>query len=119
MHCRKAEIRVLCKTQDKSFEIGGLGVEAHFLTVQQRGVISLPIDMRRRHHLDEAGAQVAVTERDDGVIELRPQAAIPVEQRWFWSERWQQMEREADEDFAAGRDRTFDSAEDFVADLDS
>lgn len=91
---------------------------AHFLTVQKRGVISLPADIRRRHHLDEPGAQVAVSERPDGVIELRPQAAIPAEQRWFWTERWQRMEREADEDLAAGRHETFDNVEDFIADLD-
>jgi hypothetical protein len=94
-------------------------MEAHFLTVQRRGVISLPAALRRRYHLDEPGAQVALTERDDGVLELRPQIAIPADQQWFWTERWQRMEREADEDFAAGRDATFESAEDFLADLDS
>jgi antitoxin MazE len=89
-----------------------------FLTVQKRGVISLPASLRKRHHLDEDGAQVAVTERPDGVIELRPQSAIPADQRWFWIERWQKMEREAEDDIAAGRVETFDTAEDFIADLD-
>ena len=28
---------------------------------------------------------------------------MPADQAWFWSQRWQQMEREADEDIAAGR----------------
>ncbi len=90
----------------------------NFITVQKRGVISLPSDLRRRHHLDQAGAQVLVSEREDGVIELRPQVAIPADQAWFWTERWQRMEREADSDIAAGRVEQFDSAEDFVADLD-
>jgi bifunctional DNA-binding transcriptional regulator/antitoxin component of YhaV-PrlF toxin-antitoxin module len=93
-------------------------MEAYYLTVQKRGVISLPASLRKKYHLDEAGAQVALSERPDGVIELRPQAAIPVEQRWFWSERWQQMEREAEEDIRADRVESFDSAEDFLADLD-
>jgi antitoxin MazE len=90
-----------------------------FITVQKRGLLSLPADLRRRHHLDEAGAQVEVSERDDGVIELRPQAAIPTDQRWFWTERWQRMEQEADADVAAGRVAQFDSVEEFIADLDS
>jgi AbrB family looped-hinge helix DNA binding protein len=89
-----------------------------FITVQKRGVISLPAELRRRHHLDEAGAQVEVVERPDGVIELRPQVAVSADQRWFWTDRWQRMEREADADVAAGRVARFDTAEDLFADLD-
>lgn len=89
-----------------------------FITVQKRGVISLPPELRRRHRLDKAGAQVLVSEREDGVIELRPQVAIPADQLWFWSDRWQRMEQEADADIAAGRVERFDTAEDLIADLD-
>jgi len=42
-------------------------------------------------------------ERDDGRIELVPVVAVPADQAWFWTDRWQQMEREADADVAAGR----------------
>lgn len=93
-------------------------METHYITIQKRGLISLPAELRERYHLNEAGAQVALSERPDGVIELRPQSAIPVEQRWFWTERWQRMEHEAEADIAEGRVETFDNAEDFVADLD-
>jgi bifunctional DNA-binding transcriptional regulator/antitoxin component of YhaV-PrlF toxin-antitoxin module len=93
-------------------------MEAHYLTVQKRGLISLPASVRKRHHLDEAGAQIELSERSDGVIELRAKAAVDADQRWFWTERWQNMEREADDDFRAGRHATFDTAEDFLADLD-
>lgn len=89
-----------------------------YLSVQGRGVITLPADLRRRHQLDEPGAQVLVREREDGVIELIPQSAIPADQRWFWTERWQEMEREADADIAAGRVKRFDSVEEFFDDLD-
>lgn len=88
------------------------------LTVQQRGTIALPPDVRRRHHLDQPGAQVRLVERDDGVIELHPVLGIPASQAWFWSERWQAMEREADADIAAGRVTTFDGPEEFLVDLD-
>jgi hypothetical protein len=74
--------------------------------------------MRRRHHLDRPGAQVEVAEREDGVIELRPHLPVPADQQWFWTQRWQKMEREADEDIAAGRVARFDGPEDFLADLD-
>jgi len=86
-----------------------------FVTVQARGVVALPTDLLRRHRLDEPGAQVEVTEREDGVIELRPHVARSADQAWFWAPEWQQMEREADEDVASGRITTFESDTDFLA----
>lgn len=38
-------------------------------------------------------------------------------QLWFWTPEWQEMEREADEDIAAGRVARFDSFDEFAADL--
>lgn len=83
-----------------------------------RGSITLPADVRRRYHLDEPGAQVEVIGREDGVIELHPVLPHRADQAWFWTERWQAMEREAEDDIAAGRTRTFDSPDEFIADLD-
>jgi bifunctional DNA-binding transcriptional regulator/antitoxin component of YhaV-PrlF toxin-antitoxin module len=88
-----------------------------FVALQRRGTIAIPADIRKRHHLDEPGAQVELVERSDGVIEMRPQLPHPADQQWFWSERWQRMEREADADIAAGRISTHDSAEDFLEHL--
>jgi antitoxin MazE len=89
------------------------------IAMQQRGVITLPADLRKRHRLDEPGAQVRVVEREDGVIELHPELPVPADQVWFWSERWQRMEREADLDIAAERVARFDDVEAFLTDLDS
>jgi bifunctional DNA-binding transcriptional regulator/antitoxin component of YhaV-PrlF toxin-antitoxin module len=86
--------------------------------VQGRGVLTLPAELRRRLRLDDPGAQVELTERDDGVVEMRATVAIPADQAWFWTKRWQRMEREADADIAAGRVATFDDTESFLADLD-
>ncbi|MHB1731998.1 MAG: hypothetical protein ACYCU8_00820 [Ferrimicrobium acidiphilum] len=41
------------------------------------------------------------------------------DQAWFWSERWQQMEQEADEDIAAGRVVTSAGIDELLAELDS
>src|ERR1700745_2820061 len=73
-----------------------------YVTVQSRGVVALPAEGRRRLHLDEPGAQVEITERDDGVLELRASLPIPADQRWFWTQRWQQREREVAAHVAAG-----------------
>ncbi len=93
--------------------------ESLYITVQKRGVISLPAELRRRHRLDEPGSQVEISEREDGVIELRPHIAIPADQAWFWTEEWQKGEREVDEDIAAGRVKRFDSVEELFEDLDA
>src|SRR4051794_25765831 len=63
-----------------------------FVTLQARGVLSLPADVRRRHGLDRPGAQVEVVEREDGIL-LRPHVPVPADQAWFWTDRWQRMER--------------------------
>lgn len=89
-----------------------------FVTVQSRGTLALPADVRRRYHLDEPGAQVEVIERD-GVIELRPHLPVAADQQWFWTERWQTREREVDAHVAAGEVETHDSADDFAAHLDA
>lgn len=70
--------------------------------MQARGVVALPAEVRRRLHLDEPGAQVEITERPDGVLELRPSLPVPADQRWFWTERWQEREREVDAHVRAG-----------------
>jgi bifunctional DNA-binding transcriptional regulator/antitoxin component of YhaV-PrlF toxin-antitoxin module len=90
-----------------------------FVTVQSRGTLALPADVRRRHHLDQPGAQVEIVERDDGVIELHPQVAVPAEQAWFWTERAQAREREVDAHVEAREVATFDSDESFLSHLDS
>jgi hypothetical protein len=88
------------------------GAHTHiFLAVQKRGLLNLPKALLRRHKLDTPGAQVAVVEREDGVIELHPQTAVPSAQAWFWSERWQGMEREADEHLERGEIVVHESAD--------
>lgn len=86
--------------------------------MQGRGVLTLPADLRRRHHLDEPGAQISLVENEDGRIELIPLIAVPADQHWFWTERWQKMEREVDEAVAAGDVEVFDDTESFLSSLD-
>ena len=85
-----------------------------YVTVQGRGTLALPADVRRRHRLDLPGAQVEVVEREDGVIELRPHVPVPADQAWFWAERWQAREREVDEHVLAGEMTTHESAEELL-----
>ena len=87
----------------------------HFVTLQSRGLIALPADVRARHGLDEPGAQVEVVERPDGVIELHPHVSVPAEQAWFWTDRWQAMERKVDEHVSRGEVTVHESTDAFLA----
>lgn len=89
------------------------------LAVQKRGTIALPPGVRRRHHLDQPGAQVRLVERSDGIIELHPVLAVRSDQAWFWSQRWQTMEAEAEADIKADRMATLEGPEQFLIELDA
>ncbi|CAN5571016.1 AbrB/MazE/SpoVT family DNA-binding domain-containing protein [soil metagenome] len=93
-------------------------MKEHYVSVQARGTVALPPEVRRRLHLDEPGAQVRIVEREDGVVELQPVLPVPADQRWFWSERWQAMEREVDAHVSAGRVTTLDGMDALFEHLD-
>lgn len=79
--------------------------------VSERGTITLPKRYRDAHLYE-------VRAREGGGVELIPQHPVDAAQAWFWSDRWQKMEREADADVAAGRVRRFKSADEFLDELD-
>ena len=85
-----------------------------YVSVQSRGVVALPRELRERMHLDDPGAQIELIEREDEVIEMRPQMAVPGSQRWFWTTQWQARERAAEEDVSQDRLTRFDDAESFL-----
>ena len=87
------------------------------LTIQRRGTLTLPAELRRRLGIEQ-GSQVELTQRDDGVVELRPVVAVPADQAWFWSDRWQRMEREVDEHVGRGEVIRSDGIDEMFADVD-
>jgi hypothetical protein len=56
------------------------------------------------------GAAILLEEISDGRIDP--------EQAWFWTREWQDKEREADADLAAGRATRYESDEELLAALD-
>lgn len=74
----------------------------------------LPEDVVRRVEQGIPVTLVVTTER--GRLEMRE---IDPEQAWFWTPEWQEGEREADEDIAAGRVTRSDSDEQFLAALET
>ena len=94
-------------------------MKTHILAIQARGTIALPADLRRRLHLDQGDSQLKLIEHEDGRLELVPVVAIPADQAWFWTERWQAMERDADADIAAGRVTIVEGLDELISHLDA
>ena len=58
---------------------------------------------------------------EDGTARLLPIKTIkvPRDQAWFWTKEWQEKERQADEDIAAGNFRDFESLDALMKELHS
>jgi antitoxin component of MazEF toxin-antitoxin module len=76
----------------------------------------MPRNVHEAAHLEE-GDPVEIEITADGIL-LRPQELVDASQAWCWSREWQQGEREASADVAAGRVTTSGSAEAFLESRD-
>jgi AbrB family looped-hinge helix DNA binding protein len=85
--------------------------------LRARGQITLPPEIRDRLGIRD-GDDVAFYVAGSGQIVVEPVRAIDPEQAWFWTERWQKMEREVQADIDAGRVHTYDSMEELIAALE-
>ena len=58
---------------------------------------------------------------ENGTAYVVPVATIkvPRDQAWFWTKEWQEKERQADEDIAAGNFRDFESLDALMKELHS
>jgi AbrB family looped-hinge helix DNA binding protein len=91
--------------------------ESRLTRVTRNGQITLPAAVRRAAGIEE-GDLVAVTIEGD-TITLVPKRLVDKSQAYFWSEAWQQAEREASEDIAQGRVQPFDKVEALIAALEA
>lgn len=88
------------------------------LTIRKRGQITLPKSFIEKFDLQE-GDSLELGINDDGDITVVPMVQIPASQKWFWTEEWQQGEREAEEDISRGNVKKFDNVHDLIAELES
>ena len=84
--------------------------------VTRHGQITLPAPVRKSLGIEEG--DLAEIEVVDERAELVPKRLVDKSQAYFWTKRWQEGEKEADEDIKAGRVKIFDSAEELVKDLE-
>ena len=84
--------------------------------VTRHGQITLPVSVRKELGVEE-GDLVEIEVIDEKAV-LMPKKLVDKNQAYFWTKRWQEGEREADEDIRAGRVRAFNSVEELVEDLE-
>ena len=70
--------------------------------LRPKGQITLPPEVRSLLGVGDGDDLIFSTDENGHVVISRAQV-IPPEQAWFWSERWQRLEREAEADIANGR----------------
>ena len=84
--------------------------------VTRHGQITLPASVRERLRIEE-GDLVEIDVEDERAV-LIPKKLVDKSQSYFWTRKWQEGERAADEDIRAGHVKTFDSVDELIKDLD-
>lgn len=69
--------------------------------LRRRSQVTLPSEVVKKMKLQE-GDNLDIIIEDDKII-IKPVLVIDRSQSWFWSKKWQEMEREADDDIKHGR----------------
>jgi len=86
---------------------------AELVQLRKKAQLTLPQSVREKLGIEE-GDFMDVQVRN-GEIVLKVKRLVDKEQAWFWSERWQQGEREAEDDIRAVRVHNFPDAKSAVA----
>ncbi len=86
------------------------------IKVREKGQLTLPLSLRKELGI-EIGSMVMARMIDNAIV-LVPQKVVDRDQSWFWKEKWQKLEAEADRDISEGRTTMFDSVEDLFNDIE-
>ncbi len=84
--------------------------------VTRNGQVTLPATIRREANVEEGDILTVHLEADR--IVLTPKKLIDKSQAYFWTEDWQEGEREAQRDLAEGRVESYETVDDLVAGLE-
>lgn len=86
---------------------------SELIRVRKKSQVTLPPSVRKSLGIEE-GDYLDIQVRE-GEIVLKVKKLIDKNQSWFWTNRWQKGEKEADEDIQAGRIQRFSDANDAVS----
>lgn len=86
--------------------------------LRARGQVTLPNEVREILMVQE-GDDLIFSLDEHGRVVVDRARVIPPEQAWFWTERWQEMERAAQADIDAGRIRSTQSVDEYITELEA
>lgn len=89
-----------------------MSVQTKAIQLGKRNQITLP-----KQFIPDHVTMFECERRDDGAIVLTPHIAIPANQAYFWTARWQKGEREASRDIQEGRVTRFRKSADLFTEL--
>ena len=85
--------------------------------LRARGQVTLPPEVREFLNVEDGDDLVFRIDENGKVVVDRVQI-IPPDQAWFWTERWQQLEQQAQADIDAGHVRRYATVDEALADLE-
>jgi AbrB family looped-hinge helix DNA binding protein len=83
--------------------------------VTRNGQITLPASIRKKLGIEE-GDVVEMSIEDEKVV-LAPKKLVDKSQAYFWTKKWQDTEKQAEEDIESGRVKSFGSVDELVDNL--
>ncbi|MFD6425368.1 AbrB/MazE/SpoVT family DNA-binding domain-containing protein [Streptomyces sp. NPDC060198] len=95
-----------------------MATTAYQTRLREKGQLTLPGRVREALGVSP-GDELEFEVNDAGIVEVHGLRKIRTDQTWFWTERWQAGEREADEDIDAGRTTRHADEDAFLEHLDN
>jgi len=86
------------------------------IKVREKGQVTLPVFIRKS--LDLKKGSLVIAKVVDNTVVLIPQRTIDKDQNWFWTERWQKLEAEAEKDISKGKVKVFNSVEELFNEIE-
>lgn len=93
------------------------GQEYYKTRLRAKGQMTLPSEVRDLLNVEE-GDDLIFTVDENGDVTIERALTIPADQAWFWSERWQQLERAAQEDIEKGRVQRHANVDEAISELE-
>lgn len=85
--------------------------------LRSKGQVTVPAEVRGLLNLQE-GDDIVFFVNEQGRVFVQRLQTIHPEQEWFWTERWQKMEQEAQADIDAGRVSRYANVDDAIEALE-
>lgn len=85
--------------------------------LRKKGQVTLPNEVRKILSISEGEDLIFQVDENDRIV-IERAISIPADQAWFWTERWQRMEREAQADIDSGRVHRYTDVDEAISSLE-